>query len=155
MSSDRIKAAIARMDRGLGVMEARAEAGLFDRAEDRRKRQERRDKELRDRAREAAEECQRVTERLRALELRHAELVGAHDSLVARSEAWAGHSDNDASRAAGGVDQERFDHLKQTHKGLKRRYELLCEATASAIERLDGMIATGPELETAKGASNG
>ena len=155
MSSDRIKAAIERMNRGVGVMEARAEAGAFDRAEDRRKRQERREKDLRDRAREAASECERVTGELQALELRHAEVVGAHDALAARLEASAGQPGIDPGEAASGVDKERFDHLKVTHKALKRKYEMLCESAKNAVERLDEMIAAGSEFEESKGNPDG
>lgn len=155
MSSDRIKTAIERMNRGLGVMEARAKTGTFDRAEQRRQRQEARDKELRDQARKATGECERVTEQLQALELRHAELVGANDSLVAQFEALAGQSGNDVTPTTNGVDQERFDHLKETHKALKRKYQTLCEAATGTIGQLDEMIGPDSAAKTPGGMSDG
>lgn len=166
MSVDRIKAAIEKIDRGLLAIERRAEAGAFDRMQDRRERQRQREKELRDRAKIESEERQRSAAELEALNRRHEEALSAHEAIEGqlrneldeqgkRIEMLIAQLQEKQAGTVEAPESERFGHLKHTHKGLKRKHETLSVAAADAVARLDEIIGSATNQRAEGGGIDG
>lgn len=149
MSVDRIKTAIEKIDRGLRVMEGRAQTGVFDRAQERRERQQQRDEELQGRLRAESEARQRGIEELEALKKQYEELSATHASLGEQLRGQPGSSESHTPPTANALvdatevpESERFRNLKGTHKALKYKHEKLSGAAANAIGRMDEILAS-------------